>query len=1013
LDDGANTGWVSLSGDDGGLTWSEAVSHKEFAILYRSSVLIHTDPALARCTRPARHICPDHAASYTMMGDNSDDAIIDPLTVECANVAMGFKTRAQAMESIAAIMSIPASSSPSSSSSSLHSLSGGFSPHDRDRGDDGGTRAVCCLFPPGAAAGNGAAVVTESPSTAQSQTAAAAATTTTTASSNRIGDIATSSRLAASDSSQPHTNSHDAAAVIAMFLRAATSDRCQFRTTIAPIASANTATVIQHQPGAAGMTAPLLSASSSLPSTHQRITNPSASGSPSSSSAASSSSVLVTQRQRERESQDENENQRQNGSSGVSNDDRMDAANDYRMYDDDHCGDTDGDGLGAIVCGYAETWYDSDADADRILADDVAASPSPPPSASGEAVSPPSSSTHPASAVHPSSQAAIDLCSDSDSDAETGRKGAPQRRSDDGECLKEEKKDGGGESTVDGDAASTSAIPSTSAETTVGRTSSLPHTSFAIDPGEHDTEGKEEEQKKRQKDGDGDAMQIDDAGNNDHPAAYLSVATSSSSSSSLERLTSHKEEHDEKEVNEESENEEEDGDHAAQSSSFRGPPSPYCISCGLNCRSTNASRTHMLRFHTRAIPCLRCDRCFHAYAVRRSHYKEVHQCDVPDEHRDEPRIQYRKVPEVRAILDQYNGDMRAAGLAAAKERAEKEEKDDGGIAHRTQRSTSSTVGLRRKIGKRKDDKDEDEDEDDDCDSEYDGESNSGRRSTSTPQHCIVCGEWHPSAQSMRRHLLPEHFRSYCIPCGHPECGHLLVMESERKLHYKRVHEKAAPPLSKPFPVSGVPFRELPEVKEILDRYGGDMKAAGLAAAAAAAAKKTKTGRDGRKTPTSKTNAATLSHSPSSARSRSKPPDSKSTQSDAHAASRPKRSTAALPPVSSAPSSSMSSSSAAAAAASSISSATTGSVKSMRCHDTRAHAASANETSNAHCKPAFAHPPKRTSVTSILAPSTASTTISSAKHGTSAVTTPNAAAATSATSSSKHPTVPINDHHTQR
>jgi len=199
------------------------------------------------------------------------------------------------------------------------------------------------------------------------------------------------------------------------------------------------------------------------------------------------------------------------------------------------------------------------------------------------------------------------------------------------------------------------------------------------------------------------------------------------------------------------------------------------------------------------------------------------------------------------------------------------------------------------------------------------------------------------------------------------------------------------------------------VKEILDRYGGAMKAAGLAAAAAA--KKTKTGRDGRKTPTSKTNAATLSHhlralgpnhliaNPHRVmlmlhQDRNVPPlhcllsrlrhhhqchRHQQLQLLHHQSHRLRQDL----------------------------------FKSMRRHDTRAHAASANETSNAHCKPAFAHPPKRTSVTSILAPSTASTTISSAKHGTSAVTTPNAAAATSATSSSNHPTVPINDHHTQR
>jgi len=784
-----------------------------------------------------------------------------------------------------------------------------------------------------------------------------------------------------------------------MHPHAATSGHSQLRTTTdaaAPIVSPYIVTVLHVQHAATDMaTSQSLSSasasSSSLPSTHQPTTNAAVSA----SSAASSSSVLAAQSKSESKSESESESsQNGNRQRDGGNDDRMDDANE-RMYDDDPCGGRDGDGLGAIVCRYAVSWSDSDADADRILADDVAASPSS--AASGEAVSPPPSSTHTASSVDPSSlqghRTVIDLCSDSDSDAETGRKEAHQRRSDDGECLKEEKKDGEGESTVDGDAASTSAIPSTSAETTVGRTPSLPHTSFAIDPGEHDTEGKEEEQKKRQKDGDGDAMQIDDAGTDDHPAAYPSaitpsasasaaaaaagVSASSSSSSTphqscsassnllvhvpasppmdaaavdtaqtmkeisalhacciycarLEEMevaeeagsgwvsvsklgrseyvnhihsavryrsrilintgpplshcthpahhlcpdhaaappvmrslrssdaagdplavesasvamgtktreqvkdslaamphsqatshsfhcgsvsphchssldgngsaeqcfvspprgavdaatplsstalsphrtsnaahtpattnapthstasvvsmphssslttaaasssslsssspsvsTSHQtsdepvghgEEHKEKKVSEDEENEDEteDGGRMAQpsSSSSRGPPSPHCIFCGQFFRKSKDVRDHMLRFHTRAIPCLRCDLCFHSYAVRRKHYKGVHQCDVPAEQRDQPMIEYRKLPEVKAILDQFNGDMRAAGLAAAKARAGKKKKEDEHeSAHRSRRFTSSIFNRKRKH-------DTDEDEPDHYDNEY-------------------------------------------------------------------------------------------------------------------------------------------------------------------------------------------------------------------------------------------------------------------------------------------------------
>jgi len=300
-----------------------------------------------------------------------------------------------------------------------------------------------------------------------------------------------------------------------------------------------------------------------------------------------------------------------------------------------------------------------------------------------------------------------------------------------------------------------------------------------------------------------------------------------------EEAVGHEGKHGEKEDEEDdaSEKEEEEGrGHAIQSSSSRGPSTPYCIFCG---QFFPKSRDHILRAHTRAIPCLQCDLCFASYSARRNHYKGVHQCDVPAEQRDQPMIEYRKLPEVKAILDQFNGDMRAAGLAAAKEREEREEKENAGAARRARCSASSSVGPnRRRKGDTDDPGDEGESESErESDSGSESEGNSDRASTSTPAHCIVCGNRCASVHTMRRHLLRIHFPFYCISCSHG-CRRLFVLESERKEHYRRVHGMTAPPLSKPYPASGIRTEDMPEVKKILDRYEGDMRAAGLAAATA-------------------------------------------------------------------------------------------------------------------------------------------------------------------------------------
>lgn len=147
LDDVVSAGWIALN-DDGRLGWSQTVNHIHAAIFYRSSVVFYVDPALARCARPARHICPDHATSHSY--DASDDANIDPLTVESASVAMGIKTRGEAMLESVTAAAMPHPAGPASSSS-LRSLSGAFVQHYRCHADGSRMKKPCCAFLLGAA----------------------------------------------------------------------------------------------------------------------------------------------------------------------------------------------------------------------------------------------------------------------------------------------------------------------------------------------------------------------------------------------------------------------------------------------------------------------------------------------------------------------------------------------------------------------------------------------------------------------------------------------------------------------------------------------------------------------------------------------------------------------------------------------------------------------------------------------------------------------------------------------
>jgi len=91
----------------------------------------------------------------------------------------------------------------------------------------------------------------------------------------------------------------------------------------------------------------------------------------------------------------------------------------------------------------------------------------------------------------------------------------------------------------------------------------------------------------------------------------------------------------------------------------------YCIVCGDRFAAFRFMARHLVQFHTRAMPCLYCKNTYFGdRPSRKRHYQEKHHCDVPTQQQNEPDIQYKELPEVKAILDRFGGDVRAAGLAA-------------------------------------------------------------------------------------------------------------------------------------------------------------------------------------------------------------------------------------------------------------------------------------------------------------------------------------------------------------